>query len=342
MPLGISRVLKPGNAGLAIYTCHMPKLTVRKHIGNPSFAASKWRKQDHETPLVLRLSNAMARFYLEDEKFGRTSGDIIVLPHVRMDLLFDPAPADLIRGLSRKGFAGTSAAKDIYEAYLEAHVRFEALLYSAGKVRHLMRTEPNPMVNFFSSERYGYYGYAEWSVDDAPFSPFQLKLAKPRGRNPLYTAAQLVTPARWRDMQRSAENGSYPEGELLELYRIRGKVGWRQLRTATIEASIISESLLRAYGLKTLKDNGFSKTKLSRLGDEMTFNNLLNIVLPLSLNKGELRRVQVAIDAVDRLRRIRNDLVHGNITEKEIEATQVEQGIDGAISLVRFLQTRIK
>jgi predicted nucleotidyltransferase component of viral defense system len=38
---------------------------------------------------------------------------------------------------------------------------------------------------------------------------------------------------------------------------------------------------------------------------------------------------------------IRNDLVHGNITERDVDAKQVEQGIDGAISLVRFLQAKV-
>ncbi len=317
----------------------MPKLTIRRAIDFPNFGASKWRKQDHHTPLVLRLSHAMALIYLEEEQYG-THNDVIVFPGGRLELIYDPAPTDLIRGLSRRGSASTSAAEWIYEAYLEAYTRFEALLYSAGKVKYLMRFGPESIANFFSRGTLAPRG-VEWSMDDAAFLAFQPKLAKPRGKNPLYTAAQLVTPGRWRDMQRSAENDSYPEGELLELYRIRGKAGWRELRTAAIEASIVSESLLRAFGLKTLKESGFSNTKLKRLRDEMTFNNLLNIVLPLSLNKRELRSVQAAIDAVDRLRGIRNDLVHGNITEREVEAKQVEQGIDGAISLVRFLQAKV-
>ncbi len=107
------------------------------------------------------------------------------------------------------------------------------------------------------------------------------------------------------------------------------------------EASIISETLLRAYGLEVLKENGFSNTKLKRLKDELTFNNLLNILLPLSLTKNELRKMHIPIEAVDRLRAIRNDLVHGNIVEKDVDRRAVEEGIDGAIRLVRFLRTKI-
>lgn len=317
----------------------MPYLTIRRPIDFPSFGASKWRKQDHDTPLSLQLPNARALIFLEEERFG-TKRDVIVFPTGRLELHYDPAPSDLLRGLASRGSASTAAAETIYAAYLEAHIRFEALLYSAGKVRYLMRMGPESLTNFFSGGVLS-RGNVEWSVDGQPFARFSPKLTKPRGRNPLYTSAQLVTPTRWRDMQRSANDGTYPEGELLELYRIRGKAGWRELRTAAIEASIISESLLRSYGLKALKESGFSNNKLKRLRDELTFNNLLNIVLPLSLTKTELRRVQSAIDAVDRLRGIRNDLVHGNITQKDVEAFAVEAGIDGAITLVRFLQAKL-
>lgn len=110
-------------------------------------------------------------------------------------------------------------------------------------------------------------------------------------------------------------------GTFLTASRIRGKAGWREFRAAAIEASVISETLRRAYGLKALKESGFSNNKLKRLRDELTFNNLLNIVLPLSLGKTDLRCVQSAIDAVDRLRGIRNDLVHGNITQKDVGST---------------------
>jgi hypothetical protein len=77
------------------------------------------------------------------------------------------------------------------------------------------------------------------------------------------------------------------------------------------------------------------------LKDELTFNNLLNIVLPLSLPKRDLRRVQTPIEAVDRLRVLRNDLVHGNIVEGEVDRSAVEGGIDAAILLVEFLRAKL-
>lgn len=47
------------------------------------------------------------------------------------------------------------------------------------------------------------------------------------------------------------------------------------------------------------------------------------------------------IDSVNKLRRIRNDLIHGNIEEKSVNLKDLDKGIDAAIRLVRFLQRKI-
>jgi hypothetical protein len=316
----------------------MPILTVRTPMDFSSFGAAKWRKPDHEIPLRLQLAHARALIYLDEDR--ATARGIIVFPKGRLELIYDPAPPDLVGGFTAKGVASVTTAQRIYDAYLEAHLKFESLLYVAGRVRYLMRMGPESMTSFYDNGLMS-RGKVEWKLDDMPFRHFQPKLTKSRRRNPLFTSSQLVTPSKWREMQNVADNGAFPEGELLELYRIRGKAAWRDLRTAAIEASIISESLLRAYGLKVLKERGFSNNKLKRMRDELTFNNLLNVVLPLSLTKTELKKVEKAISAVDRLRAVRNDLVHGNIAPNEIEQREVEAGIDGALQLVRFLQLKL-
>ena len=181
-----------------------------------------------------------------------------------------------------------------------------------------------------------------WKVDDGEYQPFTVKIPRRRGRNPLYTAQQLVTPSKWEKMQKAADDADIPNDELLELYLIRSKAGWKELRIAAIEASIISETLLREYALKILKSEGFSNTKIKRLKDELTFNNLLNVVLPLSLSKTEMRRMGSPIQAVDTLRTIRNGLVHGTATLEDIDESNIGRGIDGAIKLVGFLKAKLQ
>ena len=317
----------------------MAVLTIRSEFDFPSFGAGKWTKGDHERPLHLQLTVARALIYLEEDRYSKR--DVIVFPQGRIELVYDPAPGDLVEGLRNKGAKAAAAAQTIYDAYVEAHNKFTTLLHSPGNLRYIYRAAPGSITSFFSAFGSIRGRGVEWSVDGGPFKQFEPPLPKPKGRNPMFKADQLVTPRRWLALQEAADAGEYIEGEMLELYRIRGKAAWRELRVAAIEASIISESLLRTYGTEILKRNGFSNSKIKRLRDEMTFNNLLNILLPLSLSKAELRKLQSHIDAVDTLRGIRNDLVHGNIEEKDLDPKQVDSGIDSAIKLVKFLRAKI-
>ena len=317
----------------------MPAVTIKREFEFPSFGAGKWSKADHDRPLRLQLAVAKACIYIEEDTYSK--GSVIVFPRGRIELVYSPAPDSLLRGLGSKGPPAGLVAQTIYDAYVEAHGKFVALLYSAGQARYIYPRGPTSMRNFFSTfDTIGGRG-VEWRIDNGSFQSFLPKLPKPRGVNPMFKADQLLTPARWLALQRAADAGDYPDGEVLELHRIRGKGAWKELKIAAIEASIISESLLRAYGAKILKRNNFSNAKIKRLKDEMTFNNLLNILLPLSLSKTELRTMQTHIDSVDVLRGIRNDLVHGNIVEKDLDSRVVDRGIESAIRLVRFLQTKI-
>lgn len=311
----------------------MTKLIVRHKIWFNGFGGWKWKKADHDVPLTLRLPMATAQFYVDEDSYSHRG--ISVMPRGRIDLVFDPAPHYLLNGIkANTSAASRDAAALIHHCYSEALLKLEALLMSAGRVRYFMGMG-------LSSIDTLYRDGVEWATDGGHFTKFEPRLAKRRGRNPLYKSEQLVTPSRWKDMQEAWDEGDVPDGELLELYRIRAKAGWRELRVATIEASIVSETLLRSYAIEVLKKNGFSNTRLKRLRDEMTFNNLLNVVLPLSLKKSDLKRLQPAISSVDRLRALRNDLVHGNITQKDVDPKDVETGIDGAIALVRFMQTKV-
>jgi len=317
----------------------MTTVTIKREFEFPSFGAWKWGKADHDRPLRFQLTVARAFLYLDEDKYSESNR--IVFPEGRIELVYDPAPEQLIKGLSSKGQAATAAAQTIYDAYVEAYEKLVALLYSAGQVRNMLPSHPASIRDFYSGSFTIHGRGVERRIDGGPFQQFTPKLPKPKGRNPLFKADQLITPSRWAALQKAADAGDFPEGEVLELYRIRAKAAWREIGIAAIEASIISESLLRAYALEILKKNGFSNSKIKRLKGELTFNNLLNILLPLSLPKTQLRSMQTHIDLVDNLRGIRNDLVHGNIQEKDVDRMVVDNGIDSAIRLVSFLREKI-
>lgn len=317
----------------------MNELIISREINYSGCGAAKWSETDHKRPLVIPVESAKVAFYLHKDDL--THRGTIVFPRGHVEILFSPAPQSLVNGLKSKGESATSAAELIYRRFTEAHERFEGLLMSTAGITRLLRSGTMSIHTFYE-DRISMLGSGpvSWSLDGSPPETFRPKLPKLRGINPLYKADQLLTPQKWRKMQDAADDGDFPEDEVLELLGIRSKAKWREKRVATIEAAIISESLLRRYAVKILKDNGFSNTKIKALGDELSFNNMLNIVLPLSLTKGELKRVRSSIEAVDLLRKVRNDLVHGTISEDQVEETSIDQGINGALRLAAFLRKK--
>jgi len=117
----------------------MSKIVIRRKMYFPGFGAGKWRKADHAIPLKLQLGQATALIYLDEDDSQR---DTIVFPKGRFEFHYDPAPPTLYRGLLSRGPASRIAASIIYDAYVDAYSKFEALLYSAGRVRYLIKTGP--------------------------------------------------------------------------------------------------------------------------------------------------------------------------------------------------------
>lgn len=196
----------------------MAVITIKRKMNFPLFVARKWRKSDHDRPLRFQLAIAKACIYFEEKR--PYEKDLIGFPSGRIELIYDPALGALLTGLRSKGYSSTQAAQMIYDAYLEVNKKLNALLYSVGKVRNLPQTPLISITNFFNEHMTLGEPAVEWRLDAGPFEPFIPKLPKPRGINPLFKAEQIITPARWDALQKVADAGDFPDGEVLELYKI--------------------------------------------------------------------------------------------------------------------------
>ncbi|MBI4232069.1 hypothetical protein HY605_02455 [Candidatus Peregrinibacteria bacterium] len=317
----------------------MSKLIIKRRIDYPLFGLWKWKDPDYNLPLVIPVSAAKAYFYLKKDKYVEIR-DLVVFVQGHIEIEFDPAPTNIVTGLKTKT-GKSEAAHRIYSAYEEAMKKLEALLLSAANQKYLFWVRIISENEFFGRDGILDRDIVHWSLDGSDFQQFTPTIASPRGKNPMFKADQVITFAKWKKLQEAANNQQFLEDDLLELYRIRNKAHMRQAKTATIEASIISETLLREYGLKALETQGFSKKRIKKIKDDLTFNNLLNVVLPLSLPRSEFNRISDSVQKVDLLRRIRNDLVHGNIQENEVDHNNVIEGTEAAIKLVNFLIKKI-
>ena len=129
---------------------------------------------------------------------------------------------------------------------------------------------------------------------------------------------------------------------MIELFRIGSRLEWRRKKIATIEAAVFAESILREYTNQILTSLGISKNKVDSIRHDLSFNIMLNAVLRLSLSPAECRKIGKNIDVVDRLRKIRNDLVHGIINEEDINEEEVRNGIEATLKIVDLIKTKLK
>ena len=130
--------------------------------------------------------------------------------------------------------------------------------------------------------------------------------------------------------------------EVLELLKIKSCLINQSNKIAVIESAVLAETLLREYSIKILEKLGFSKNNLKNLKDELSFNTMLNVIFPITIPKNSAKKLQKHINAINRLRKMRNDVVHRNISETEIEEKDVREGIESVIKIIALIKAKLK
>ena len=323
----------------------MPKLIVRKRLHSHSFGVWKWTEADHKEPLQFQLDGAVARIYVEPDRIRKDEPlrDLQFAMYLQFELIFDGAPQEYITALLSHGSKTTQFANRIYDYFVETLYRFEGVLRVSGKVRHLMSFGAPSIHSFYDTFGLGWREEVTWQVDDQDPQVFRPPLGKqPRGKNPLFKHPQLITSDKWKRMQRDINANRLPSEEILELHRLAGKLYPKEKRIPIVEAAILIESKLKAYAETILPDKGFTKSKIKDLRDELTFNSVLNLVLPLTLSKTDLKRIRKWRPHIDRIRKLRNDIVHNDLTDEAISEKEVLDGINAAVGLFEFIEDKLK
>jgi len=322
----------------------MAQLIISKRLNSPTFGLWKWSEGDHNRPLQFHLDGATARVYVEPDRIrdDEPLRDLQMVMNLQFELIFDGAPQEYVKALKSRGAKATQFANRIYDYFLETLSRLEGVLRVSGKVRHLMSLGAPSIHSFFDIRGFGWREEVTWQVDDQEPQVFRPPLGnRPRGKNPLFKHPQLVTSEKWKRMQREIDANRLPSDEILQLHRLAGKVYPREKRIPVVEAAILIESKLKAYAEAILPERGFNKAKIKDLRDELTFNSVLNLVLPLTLTKTDLKRVNKWRPHIDRIRKLRNDIVHNDLTDDAISEKEVLNGITAAVDLFEFIEGKL-
>jgi hypothetical protein len=295
----------------------MYNLVIKKRFTATTFGTWKWKKDDYTVPLSFQLDGARSQIYVKEDRFRDDPLQIVL--HLVFVLIFEGAPKDYLQALRSRGKKSIQFAHRVYDYFVETLSRFEAVLRVSGKVRNLIPMGVPTIHSFYESGGLNGGEVVTWQVGKNEPQRFCAKLeGQPKGKSALFKHPQLVTVEKWKMLQEDIDANRIPPDDVVELHRLAGKVYPREKRLPVVEAAILIESKLKAYAEAILPKKGFSRSKIKDLKDELTFNTVLNLVLPLTLTKSELRRLKRWIPLVDRIRKLRNDIVHNALQEESI------------------------
>jgi hypothetical protein len=318
----------------------LTQAVVRKKIRIPMIGTWQWSKADYDIPLTFHLPGLEANLRLAMWDSGSRQRETTWQAVLALE--FESPSRDFLAGLTTSGKKSVETARRIHDCYLKVNEQFESLLYTIGKTRSMLPEDPIPFEAFFTDDSY-YGDSVTYQLDNGPESVFAPKLVpNRRSLRPVFKRAQLIDRPKWQRMQKSIDAEEFASPEIIELFRIRSRFEWREMKIATIEAAVFAETALRDFAKQALIACGISNKKLKDLEGDLSFAILLNAVLPLALPQKEAERLRSHIVAVDLLRKIRNDLVHGNITEAEIGEERVRDGIEGTLKIIEVIKSTLK
>lgn len=310
----------------------------------PFFTLWKWSHDDYKKEVELQVEGLKVIFYFEINSFEKDEKRL--LPerqwplNAHIFIVIENPTQELLDGLNKASDEkGLEAANKIYSIYnkvidaLTLHGRWYLKLSSIFRLRTL-----TPFNEMFYGEGFLSHNRVLWRIGNNDFKPFLLKKKREKKINPRFLSKNLLSVDKWAKFKKYLASASELSPNIAELVRIKSKVDWNEKRIPAIEIAAIMEVVIRNAVTINLKKQGVSNRKIESSNDEAGLSILLNMLLPLILVKKEIEKYKTHLDNLDVLRKLRNRIMHDNLSENEINLEVVENGIDSAIEITLLLE----
>lgn len=303
------------------------------------FAINIWKESDYKKPLKISTENGRAELFLLQDKLLDDSLGVKLLVHGNLEIYIEKSEDWFIDGMNKKSQdLAERAAKYIFEIYKES--MRQAVTYSRMALDLQNLFEMNSSFDdlfqgdFFSSS------YVEWEKTKGNFEKFSFRISRTNERHPVFQDDKLLSPKKWLELQEFIDKNPVPPKEIEELLRLKQKTAWNEKRIAAIESATIIEFILRKKVEGVLTAQGVSHNKIKDIKKDLGMSILLNLLIPLSISKKEYDTQRSNIEKVDKLRKVRNEIIHDGLAEESVDSETVAQGIESAIALIFFLNTK--
>lgn len=318
---------------------------ILKNIDPPSFFIWKWKKIDYDKSVKIVVDKKETYFKYEFPSFyekRKELPDMDIPLHGLIKIVIKDPSQDFLDGIENpSGSNGIEVAKEIYSLYekiLEKITFYGRWIVKLSNLTDSMKTS---FSDLFYDNTLSIKGSVLWSTNNRDWKIFKIEKKGRFSKNPMFKSVNLLTPKKWDKINTFASTNMEIDKEIEELVKIKNKALWGNKRIPVVETAALIEVTIRNKLQIILKNKGQSKTKIHDNNDETTLSILLNVILPLIFTKSEIKKYKKYIDNLDALRKIRNDIMHRNISEKEIDIEKVKKGIDAAIKITQLLNSKI-
>lgn len=301
----------------------------------------KWSADDYKKGLKFKIDeNTAIDFYLLPSfSMSNKLNEREVFLSGKIVISIKKPQKDFLEGLTNPSSKNSiKTAEEIYKIYKKIF-NLVALYYKwFANLPYVIEGSGTSFYDVFKGDSYG--SSVSWSGDKINFKIFNPKLPKSRKINPMFKGKSLLTKQKWKKLRKDILIGQLPSKEIEELVKIQGKINWGGKRIPAVEAVALMEVIIRDKARQVLKKAGQSNTKIERIGKDMELSILINLFLPIILTKKEFSKYKKYIDALDKLRSVRNDIMHKNIDESAINEEHVKNGIKAAIKIAMLLEKK--
>jgi hypothetical protein len=313
------------------------KLTVERDIFMPGhFGLWDWSDEDFEKPM--KFPNEEGEAYIKLKTLGYTAEKKRQSAFSAVfGVTFSSPSRSTLQAVKSSGANSSKLAEKYFNLFDSAMRRMEAALRSTAGLKELYFHHHETLDSFFTDRSYR----ATWTYGDetGDFTP-KIKV----GRRRLASSFQrknLIDTEKWDKLQDAILQNDLPSDTQLELLRIRSRIIYRDRALPLIEAAIITERTIREFVVSTLHNQGMSRKRIKELKNDLTFSLNSNVFIPLCLSKTEALRLEKHIDGVNKLRKIRNDVAHGNIGYNEVSFDDAKEAIESSMALVKAIEAKL-
>ncbi|HVP37352.1 MAG TPA: hypothetical protein VMT04_10185 [Terriglobales bacterium] len=315
-------------------------LTIRIENISVTYWLWKWSENDFKKPISFAIENARVEFKFI--KVGSMEKDRQVAMNGEVRIFLDSPSQQLLKGLSTIDGTYTQEAATYIHKIAEECVRRLGIYsrWALGLNWIISEISGIEIEDLFGEQTFGIPNVT-WTLDGKEYKEFKPRLRKKRSRiNPMFKSKNLLTPSKWQELQRFISRNPLPSNEIVELLRIRTRAAWHEKRVSTLETVALIEVVIRHKIQRIAMEKGISKKKIENIEDDVTLSVLLNLLLPMFLNKYENQKYWKYINDLDNLRKLRNQIMHKNIPEEKLDTEKVYRGVVAAIKIVSFLERK--